>query len=120
MPDWLRNLPDAGPNCDRALASHDPYLLARCRWAASGLRQPANVSAGPALARPGAVLRVFPWRQRRGHRCEPPDWLDRIGRQADPAQRLARRQPDGPRRYDCRTGAPPMIAINDPATILDE
>ena len=43
----------------------------------AGLRRDREVPDRPALARPAAVLRVLPRRQRRRHRREPPDRLDR-------------------------------------------
>ena len=45
---------------------------------AAGVRRGAQVPRRSALARPGAVPRVLPWRHRRRHRRQPPDRLDRM------------------------------------------
>ena len=49
-----------------------------------------DVPDRPALARPDPVLRILPRRQRRGHRRQPPDRLDRPGRQTHRAKRGVR------------------------------
>ena len=49
------------------------------------------------LARPPVVLRVFPWRQWRRHRGQPPDRMDRARREPDRYLRQARCR-DLPRR----------------------
>ena len=63
--------PVRGGAGDRAPA--DRHVPARRRWAAAGLRRNGEVPGRPALARPHPVLRVLPWRQRRGPRRQPPD-----------------------------------------------
>ena len=55
-----------------------------------GARRSADLAERPALARPAAVLRVLPRRQRRRHRRQPPDRLDRQRGAAAPA--VPRRQ----------------------------
>ena len=50
---------------------------------APGLRRHGALPAGPALAGPDPVLRVLPRRQRRRHRREPSDGLDRHDRPRD-------------------------------------
>ena len=78
--------------------------------APAGVRRDREVPDRPALARPAAVPRVLPRRQRRRHRREPPDRLDRDGGAAVPARRrAARAEPSadrGRRRADGRGGAP--------------
>ena len=54
---------------------------------APGVRRRGALSAGPELARPGAVPRVLPRRHRPRRRREPSDRLDRPGGQAPPAER---------------------------------
>ena len=57
------------------------------RRTAAGLRRHGKVSNRSPLARSHPVSRVFPRRQRRGHRRQPPDRLDGAGSEADPAVR---------------------------------
>src|SRR5262249_60468599 len=64
-----------------------PHLPPRRPGTAAGPRRRRQVSVGPALARPGVVLRVFPRRQRRRNRREPPDRLDGPGSEALAAER---------------------------------
>ena len=61
----------------------DRPLHARQGRHAPHLRRHAEVPAGPALARPAALQRVLPRRQRRGPRREPPDRLDRPRGESD-------------------------------------
>ena len=49
----------------------------------------AQVPRRPALARAAAVLRILPRRQRRRHRRQPPDRLDRLRGAHHPGQRAA-------------------------------
>ena len=75
---------DLGPACRD--------LPAGCAGTAACLRGNGEIPGRPALARPHPVLRVLPWGQGRGPRCESPDGMDRIGGEADPAVRIARRE----------------------------
>ena len=61
----------------------DRHLPARQKPAAAGVRRRAEVRRRSQLARSPAVLRVLPRRQRRRHRREPPDRVDRARRQPD-------------------------------------
>ena len=76
---------------DRGPAHAD--LPARRARPAAGVRRHGEVPDRPALARSHPLLRVLPRRQRRGAGRQPPDRLDRAGRQAHPALR-----PAGPQR----------------------
>ncbi len=58
------------------------HLHGRQPRAAAGLRRRAEVPDDPPLARSPAVLRILPRRQRRRHRRQPPDRLDRADRVA--------------------------------------
>ena len=69
------------------LAASEPDLPARCRRKAAGLRRRREAAERPAFPRPHPLLRVLPRRQRRRHRRQPPDRLDRPRRQAHPAER---------------------------------
>ena len=70
-----------------AVAPAHPDFPARTRTATAGARRNGSVPDGPALAGPGAVLRVLPRRRRRGRRREPSDRLDRARREAAAAER---------------------------------
>ena len=66
--------PLPGGRGDRATAGE--HLSQRQGRSASGLWRNSEVPGRPALARLRPVLRVFPRRQRRRPRCQPPDRLD--------------------------------------------
>ena len=70
---------------------NDRHLPARQKPEAAGLRRCAEIRRRPPLARSPAVLRVLPRRQRCRHRREPPDGVDRAGRQPDRRVALSRR-----------------------------
>ena len=72
--------PPRGGRRDQPPADRDVH--ARRARPPPGLRRNREVPVRPALARPPALLRVLPRRQRRRHRREPPDRLDRHGRDA--------------------------------------
>ena len=86
----------------RPPGEHVPDRRAR---ATAGLRRHREVPDRRALARPGAVLRVLPRRQRGRARRLAPDRLDRCGRPAHPVVRRARRRGDAPHRRPA-AGAP--------------
>ncbi len=67
---------------------------ARCERPSAGLRRDRDVPAGPALAGPDPVLRVFPRRERRRPRRESPDGVDRARRR--PARPLRSRGCEDP------------------------
>src|SRR5262249_56129697 len=55
-------------SCKRACPETVKHLLAGCQREATGLRWNEEVPGGSALEGLHPVLRVFPWRQRRGPR----------------------------------------------------
>src|SRR5713226_5428606 len=69
------------------LAASQPPLSRGAGRAPPGLRRHREVPARPALARPAALLRVLPRRQRGRPGGQPPDGLDRRGRQASLPER---------------------------------
>src|SRR5215207_8552834 len=85
MPDQFRPTADALADRGRALPPPDVRLLARFRRPPPGLRREQSASDRSTLARPPALLRVLPWRKRRRSWRQPPDRLDRLGRQTDRA-----------------------------------
>src|SRR6185295_18276511 len=88
---------EVGPADDPLGREPRPVAAARRPLHARFRRPPARARRGRAipgrssLARPRAVLRVFPRRHRRRARGEPPDRLDRARGQADGAVRAPRR-----------------------------
>ena len=63
----------------------------------TGLRRHGEIPDRSALARPPPLLRILPRRQRRGHRRQPSDRLDRPGRGDYPGERRNDRPDDGQR-----------------------
>jgi hypothetical protein len=53
----------------------------------SGCRRARSLSVRPALERPGAFPRIFPWRHRERHWRQPPNRLDSARRKASDAER---------------------------------
>ncbi len=87
MPDRLGTDADAGRGGHGAVTPAVVPLPARSRRPAPGVWRRGALSAGPELARPGAIPRVFPRRHRPRRRREPSDGVDRAGGQAPPAER---------------------------------
>jgi Mannosylglycerate hydrolase MGH1-like glycoside hydrolase domain len=87
MSDWLQ--PPAQPvGCgDRALTRSHAAVPARPQWPPADLWRLRAVPAGSTLARSHPLQRVLPRRRGPGYRGQPPDRLDRPGRQADRAVR---------------------------------
>src|SRR5262249_28513589 len=75
----------------RAVAPAPQDLRPRRDRTPAGLRRRREAAARPEVLGLRAVPRVLPRRRRRGHRRQPPDRLDRAGRQAAPAIRSGRR-----------------------------
>ena len=75
----------------------DPDLSARPSRPAAGVRRSREVPERSPLAGSPVVLRIFPWRQRRRHRRQSSDRMDRAGGAADRNLRAPRR-PDLSRR----------------------
>ena len=73
----------------------------------AGLWRNGEIPERSALAGSSAVLRIFPWRQRRRYRRQPSDRMDRVRRHADRALRQARCRgfAEGFPRKVARTGA---------------
>ena len=88
MPDRFRPAAHAARDRRRDCPPNLRHLPARARRKAPALWRHREVPDQPALARPDPVLRVFPRRQRRRHRRQPPDWLDRRHIAAVDADRL--------------------------------
>ncbi len=76
VPDRVGPVSDARGGRTGIVAPADADLPARGRPRPSREREQPGVPGGPALARPGAVLRVLQRRHRRRARREPPDGLD--------------------------------------------
>src|SRR3984885_12011960 len=85
MPDRLGTADEPVPGGERDQRTAREPLPPRRRRAPSDPRGPAHPADRPALARPAAVLRVHARRQRRRHRRQPPDRLDRHDRGAPAA-----------------------------------
>jgi len=66
----------------------DPILRERMYGLTSAEGNRGDVPAGSALARPAALQRVLPRRQRRGPRRQPPDRVD--GTRGEPDRRMAK------------------------------
>ena len=77
MPDRLGQLDEPVRGCPRNRQSADPHLSARRNRPAAGVRRGREISERPPLAGPFAVLRILPRRQRRRHRRQPSDGMDR-------------------------------------------
>ncbi len=88
VPDRIRapDEPPAGRDGDQPPAHVD--LHGGRAGAPAGVRRAGALPVRSALARPAAVPRVLPRRQRRRHRREPSDRLDRVRGPALPAGRL--------------------------------
>jgi hypothetical protein len=100
VPDRLRARAEPGGGRRRGLTAPDDHVHRGRGRAPTGVRGHREVPDRRALARPDPVPRVLPRRQRRRHRSEPPDRLDRDGGAAPPD----RRRPANTRRRDggCR------------------
>ena len=86
-PDRLGKDDDPLGSGGRIVAPHDQHLPAGREGPPAGIRQSRKVPDRSALARPGALSRVFPRRLRRRRRRQPSDRMDRCGDQADAAER---------------------------------
>src|SRR5262249_23583120 len=75
----------------RTLPPALPHFCARQRRPPSGLWRTRLLSARSSLARLDSLPRILSWRQRRRHRRQPPDGLDRPGREAARAERRIER-----------------------------
>src|ERR1039457_5258503 len=98
VPDSLGREVDAVGRRQRALAPPHPHLPARRERPAARLRRRRDVPDRSSLARLHPFLRVLPRRHRRRDRREPPDRLDRAGREAASAERrmtAGTGEPDG-------------------------
>ena len=111
----LMNLYQVAQELSRRLAK---YLPARQGRKAAGLRRNPEVQGRPALARPRALLRVLPRRQRRRARRESPDRLDPHHRPHHASVRDDHRRAGGPARQTGRRhrGANTQPVTADPAT----
>ena len=123
VPDGLRRRdePARGRRGDRSPADLD--LRARPGRAAARVRRDRGVPVRPALARPAAVPRVLPRRQRGRPRRQPPDGLDRARRAAARAADRADDRSRAPRRgglIDMRLPARPTIYEINTAVWLGE
>src|SRR5262245_56612650 len=93
MPHWLRKDDDALGGRRKNFASAHADLPPGRRSEEARFRRHRKISERPALARSDSFSRILPRRQRRRNRCEPPNRLDRIGRQAHQAiPPISRRQ----------------------------
>src|SRR5262249_26488717 len=87
VPDWLGKPHAALGHRRRTVAPADGDLSPRRRRPTACPRRIRDLPGRSALEGPRPLLRVFPRRQWRWHRREPPDGLDRARRQAPPAER---------------------------------
>src|SRR6188472_1413400 len=93
MPDGLRQDDESLRGRQGDCRSPRGDLSERELRTTTGIWRHEDVPGGPALARLSPLLRVFPWRQWRRPRRQPPDGMDRRGRVADSALRHTRRGP---------------------------
>ncbi len=77
------------------------FLRDEVRTAAS-VRRRREVPARSLLAGSPVVLRILSWRQRRRHRCQPSDRMDRVGGAADRNLRAPRWRGFSRSRPECR------------------
>ena len=86
VPDRLRARDEPARGRDRDQPAPDDDVHRGRARAPAGVRRHREVPDRPALARPAAVPRVLPRRQRRRHRRQPPDRVDRDRGAALPAR----------------------------------